>query len=317
MGYLIFLQAMILPHTQGLPALVLIMPMLALTCIIPSALAGVNFDAYSSCDACVAAGFGWSIAKSKCGGYANRDCSLCEVLPVVANLSHECSLAVASAWGKHVPCTTAHECYGARIHNDLQRWRTGGGGITRDHFLAAQQKFGMRKLSHYQIVSGQLYRDEKCMFEPRCRGIEYFLHWLLAEDAARDASAPKLPDMELLLNSADNPLVYKGDAASAQLPVFSFSVDGQYGDIMYPAWTFWSGGPAISLYPRGLGRFDIKRDSIIAAGAIKPWDNRKDVAFFRGARTTPQRDAIIRFSNEHPDLMDAAYTPNYKKESGA
>ncbi len=288
--------------------------MLMLVLVLPSALGG-KFDVYSSCDACIAAGFGWSVAKSKCGGYANRDCSLCEALPADGDVSHEYSLAVATALRDYTPCTTAHECYGARIHSDLQRWRMGGGGITRDQFLAAQQKFGMRKLSHYQIVAGQLYRDEKCMFEPRCRGIEYFLHWLLAEDAARGGA--KLPDMELLLNPADNPLVYKGDAASAQLPVFSFSVDGQYGDIMYPAWTFWSGGPAISLYPRGLGRFDIKRDSIIAAGATKPWDGRKDLAFFRGARTTPQRDAIVRFSNEHPDLMDAAYTPNYKKESGA
>ena len=34
--------------------------------------------------------------------------------------------------------------------------------------------------------------------------------------------------MELLLNPADNPLVYKGEAPGAQLPVFSFSVDRQY-----------------------------------------------------------------------------------------
>ena len=96
----------------------------------------------------------------------------------------------------------------------------------------------------------------------------------------------------------------------------SYNARSSYGDIMYPAWTFWSGGPAISLYPRGLGRFDIKRDSIIAAGVAKPWAARKGLGFFRGARTTPQRDAIVRFSNEHPDLLNASYTPNYKKESG-
>ena len=33
-------------------------------------------------------------------------------------------------------------------------------------------------------------------------------------------------------------------------------------DIMYPAWTFWMGGPAISTEPRGLGRWDLKRESI-------------------------------------------------------
>lgn len=33
-------------------------------------------------------------------------------------------------------------------------------------------------------------------------------------------------------------------------------------DIMYPAWTFWMGGPAIETEPRGLGRWDLKRESI-------------------------------------------------------
>ena len=35
-----------------------------------------------------------------------------------------------------------------------------------------------------------------------------------------------------------------------------------YHDIMYPAWTFWSGGPAISIEPTGLGRWDLKRETI-------------------------------------------------------
>jgi protein glucosyltransferase len=303
---------------RGMP---LPLPLLLLLLLLLSepALAG-RFDAYTSCEACVAAGFGWSVPKAKCGGYSNTDCSQCEAAPAapaVADEQHEYSLAVSAARRSYTPCETAHGCFGARIQHDLQPWRGGGGGITRQQFLAAHQKFGSRKLSHYQIIDGQLYRDEKCMFEPRCRGIEYFLHWLLAEDATGGSDgATRLPDMELLINPADNPLVFKGDPASSQLPVFSFSVDGQYKDIMYPAWTFWSGGPAISLYPRGLGRFDIKRDSIIAAGVAKPWATRRDVSFFRGARTTPQRDAIVNFSNEHPDLMDAAYTPNYKKESG-
>jgi protein glucosyltransferase len=33
-------------------------------------------------------------------------------------------------------------------------------------------------------------------------------------------------------------------------------IDRQEYDIMYPAWSFWSGGPAISLFPTGIGRWD-------------------------------------------------------------
>ena len=31
---------------------------------------------------------------------------------------------------------------------------------------------------------------------------------------------------------------------------------------MYPAWTFWSGGPAVAVEPTGLGRWDLKRQSL-------------------------------------------------------
>lgn len=32
---------------------------------------------------------------------------------------------------------------------------------------------------------------------------------------------------------------------------------------MYPAWTFWEGGPAVwPIYPTGLGRWDLMRDEI-------------------------------------------------------
>ena len=32
---------------------------------------------------------------------------------------------------------------------------------------------------------------------------------------------------------------------------------------MYPAWTFWEGGPAVwPIYPRGLGRWDVFREQM-------------------------------------------------------
>ena len=32
------------------------------------------FTQYADCASCVGAGFGWSVKKGKCGGYANKDC---------------------------------------------------------------------------------------------------------------------------------------------------------------------------------------------------------------------------------------------------
>lgn len=78
------------------------------------------------------------------------------------------------------------------------------------------------------------------MFPARCAGIEHFLLKLL----------PELPDLEFIVNTRDWPQIQKNHGRS---PVFSFSKTDMYYDIMYPAWAFWEGGPAISLYPRGIG----------------------------------------------------------------
>lgn len=42
-----------------------------------------------------------------------------------------------------------------------------------------------------------------------------------------------------------------------------FSQTDEFSDIMYPAWSFWSGGPAIKIYPTGLGRWDLHYVSMI------------------------------------------------------
>lgn len=79
------------------------------------------------------------------------------------------------------------------------------------------------------------------MFPARCDGIEHFILKLI----------DKLPDTELIVNTRDWPQIIKNHHIFG--PVFSFSKTRDYHDIMYPAWSFWEGGPAISLYPRGLG----------------------------------------------------------------
>lgn len=85
------------------------------------------------------------------------------------------------------------------------------------------------------------------------------------------------------------------------LPLFSFSkpegidqvksvtgtpVGGPFWDIMYPAWTFWGGGPFIGVEPNhGLGRWDKKRDGMMEAAEQWPWATKVEKAFFRGSRS--------------------------------
>ncbi|XP_037074133.1 O-glucosyltransferase rumi homolog [Pollicipes pollicipes] len=150
----------------------------------------------------------------------------------------------------------------------------------------------------YQIIDHKLYRQTDCMFEFRCRGVEHFILQLV----------DTLPDMEFVLNTRDWPMVNLHHGR--RLPVFSFSKTPDYWDITYPAWTFWTGGPAISLYPTGLGRWDQHIVSISRAARATPWEERADRAFFRGSRTSAERDPLVLLSRRRPALVDAQYTKN-------
>ena len=71
-----------------------------------------------------------------------------------------------------------------------------------------------------------------------------------------------------------------------------------------------SGGPATDLYPTGLGRWDLLRERLDAAARATPWDSKAARGFFRGSRTSAERDPLVRLSRRRPDLLDAQYTKN-------
>ena len=74
-------------------------------------------------------------------------------------------------------------------------------------------------------------------------------------------------------------------------------------------------GPAISLHPTGLGRWGEMSQKLIKAGRANPWSTKRDVAFFRGSRTSGERDALVLLSRSAPDLVDAKYTKNQSWKS--
>lgn len=64
----------------------------------------------------------------------------------------------------------------------------------------------------FQILNGILYRQKDCHFPARCAGVEHYLR----------ALAPKLPNMELIINTRDWPQVNHA-WGHVKAPVFSFS----------------------------------------------------------------------------------------------
>ncbi|KAH8359834.1 hypothetical protein KR093_009081, partial [Drosophila rubida] len=182
-------------------------------------------------------------------------------------------------------------CHVATLKRDLAPYKSTG--FTRQ-MLKDVAKYGTR----YKIYEKQLYRDASCMFPTRCQGIEHFLLQLL----------PELPNMDLVINTRDYPQLHK--SWSREGPVLSFSKTQEYRDIMYPAWTFWAGGPATKLHPTGIGRWDLMRKKLMKHAASIAWHEKQEVGFFRGSRTSDERDSLILLSRRRPELVEAQYTKN-------
>ncbi|GBP31222.1 O-glucosyltransferase rumi homolog [Eumeta japonica] len=199
----------------------------------------------------------------------------------------------------YVPCEKLNcSCHKAVMEEDLSVFEKG----INKHQIAQIQSKGTR----YQVIKGKLYRDHNCHFPARCAGVEHYL----------TALAPKLPNLEVIINTRDWPQLNRlwGHLPA---PIFSFSKTKDYYDIMYPAWSFWEGGPAISLYPSGIGRWDKHRNSINAAAEKWPWKKKIEKAFFRGSRTNEERDALVLLARLSPDIVDAQYTKNQAWKSDA
>lgn len=94
-------------------------------------------------------------------------------------------------------------------------------------------------------------------------------------------------------------------------------IQNEFHDILYPAWSFWAGGPAIKLIPKGLGRWDQYRHNLKNTAKSWPWEKKLNKAFFRGSRTSSERDNLILLSRNYPDLVDALYTKNQAWQSDA
>lgn len=199
-----------------------------------------------------------------------------------AEFEHEKCLSVSN-------CSNCHDTV---IEEDLAMFSD---GISYSMVKKTEE---ISRVTKYQIIGGKLYRSVECMFPFRCKGIEHFLLKLV----------PNLPDTEFVVNTRDWPQLNK--YSNVKLPIFSFSKTDDYIDIMYPAWSFWCGGPAINLYPNGLGRWDQHRITLGEAAKRVPWNSKSEIAFFRGSRTSAERDPLILLSRKCPKVANAQYTKN-------
>ena len=196
--------------------------------------------------------------------------------------------------------------FSQQIDRDFAYWKNRPAGETAQQLKNMAMIAKTHRLTHYQVIDHRLYRqtEDQLIFAARNNGIEHFLLNII------DA----LPNMEFLVNTYDWP------HSQPDIPILSFSKALASGDtdILYPAWAFWDGGPALgSVYPTGIGRWDVMRQTLNKARQQTPWSKKESRGFFRGSRTSSERDPLVLLSRARPDLLDAQYTKNQAWKSDA
>lgn len=193
-----------------------------------------------------------------------------------------------------------------QIDHDFTYWKNQPMDEIQKNLNNAESFAKSHRLTLYQVINHRLYRpnDNDLIFPARNFGIEHFLLNIV----------DSLPDMEFIVNTYDWP------QNQYNIPILSFSKSllSRDTDILYPAWSFWDGGPALgSVYPTGIGRWDLMRRTLNQARQNYPWSKKESRGFFRGSRTSSERDPLVLLSRRRPELLDAQYTKNQAWKSDA
>jgi hypothetical protein len=178
-----------------------------------------------------------------------------------------------SAGGAGDACTK-HEVLLGNLYADLAPWVDRQTRITarqmRDAINMVERHRGKWDSWVTDTLTPILIRDNKIYLTlgpPPKDPTNYF--WSVLIELQQLAATTKLPDVELLLNFADTPVVYASEAGRATgpgLPVFSYCKRDRFLDILVPGY-----------YTPDR----VCREYTSRANAAHPWASKKPVAFAR------------------------------------
>nr|BAJ91645.1 predicted protein [Hordeum vulgare subsp. vulgare] len=167
------------------------------------------------------------------------------------------------------PTPTTCPVYFRWIHEDLRPWRATG--ITREA-LEGARRYGAK--FRVTVLSGRLYvaRYGRC-FQTR----DVFTQWGILQLLRRYAG--RVPDLDLMFDCQDLPVVNAGDHGShtpPPPPLFRYCGSEPTLDIAFPDWSFW-GWPELNIKPWEALRREIKE-----ANAALDWTRRAPYAYWKG-----------------------------------
>ncbi|KAG5558574.1 hypothetical protein RHGRI_008500 [Rhododendron griersonianum] len=187
------------------------------------------------------------------------------------------------------------------IHEDLWPWKETG--ITRDAVESG------RKTAHFRlvIVEGRAYVET---YRRAVHKRDFYTLWGILQLLRRYPG--KIPDLDLMFNWADTPVVksvdYSEPNATAPPPLFRYCGDDATLEIVFPDWTFW-GWPETNIKPWEEFLEDLKEGE-------KRWMDKEAYAYWRGNPTlAPTRRDLAKCNVSHKhDWGVRLYKQDWNKE---
>ncbi|XP_013168422.1 PREDICTED: KDEL motif-containing protein 1-like [Papilio xuthus] len=143
---------------------------------------------------------------------------------------------------------------------------------------------------HYVIKNNQIYRD--------CYGKHIGFNMFSDNILLSLTRKVVLPDMELVINLGDWPLIHKD---SEPLPMFSWCGSVDTMDIVMPTYDITESAL------ENMGRVTL--DTLSVQGNVeKKWEDRKPMVFWRGRDSRAERLKLIDIARENPELFNVSLT---------
>lgn len=143
---------------------------------------------------------------------------------------------------------------------------------------------------HYAIKDNQIYRN--------CYGKHIGFNMFSDNILLSLVRKVKLPDMELVINLGDWPLVHKKDDV---LPIFSWCGNNDNYDIVMPTYDLTESAL------ENMGRVTLDTLSV-QNGAELSWVQRHNRAIWRGRDSRAERLKLVDLARANPDLINASLT---------
>ncbi|KAG9441174.1 hypothetical protein H6P81_017028 [Aristolochia fimbriata] len=155
------------------------------------------------------------------------------------------------------------------IQDDLRPWKASR--ISKEMVERGKPMADFRLV----ILNGRAYIESyRKSFQTR----DIYTQWGILQLLRRYPG--QVPDLDLMFNCGDKPIVKAGDYMEEPPPVFRYCKDNNTLDIVFPDWSFW-GWPEINIKP-----WEALLKELENAGKKVKWEDRQPFAFWKGNPST-------------------------------